>query len=117
MTESLTPGCGLSLVLVFAFVFGQFERGAAQATHDRAVLDLLGRELDAPGLGQAGALGGYPPSAALGWLAWPVTALAALSAAASSGPGCAGLVDQEREPGRVDRGDDVGVGSRRRPAR
>lgn len=51
---------------VGAVFAGLFERGAAQAADDRAVFDLLGRELDAAWLGQARALDRRPPPAPLG---------------------------------------------------
>src|SRR5450755_754227 len=92
------------LVLV---VFGELERGAAQPAHDGPVLDLLGGELDAPGLGLARALGSYPPSAALRWLAWAVLALVLTAAVAGLGGG--GQVNQERQPGGVDRGRHLGI--------
>ena len=47
-----------SLLRVLAV--GRFERGAAQAAHDRPVLNLFRCELDAPGLGEARALDAGP---------------------------------------------------------
>ena len=85
-------------ILPRSAVFGQLERGAAQAAHDRAVLDLLGRELDAPGLGLARALGGHPPPAALLRRAGLAIALV-LTATAAAGAARAGQVGQERQPG------------------
>ena len=69
----------------------------------------LGVELDAPGLGLAGALGGHPPSAALRQRAGPVVALVLAATPAASGAGRAGQVGQEREPGPVDPGGHVGI--------
>src|SRR5947208_1792317 len=48
--------------------------GAAQAADDRAVLDLLGRELDAAWHGQARALDRRPPPAPLGGFARAIVA-------------------------------------------
>jgi hypothetical protein len=60
---------------VSAVFAGFFERGAAQAADDRAVFDLLGRELDAAWLGQARALHRRPPPAPLGGFARTIVAL------------------------------------------
>ena len=91
-------------------VLGQLERGAAQAADDRAVLDLLGRELEAARLGLAGALGSDPPPAALGGFARAVAALVLAAVVRPAGAGRAGQVGQEREPGRVDPGGHLGLG-------
>jgi hypothetical protein len=91
-------------------VLGPLERGEAQAAHDRAILDLLGRELEAAGLGLARARDSNPPPAPLGRLAGPVVALVLADPVCATRPGGAGQVDQEREPGRVDPGHYVGVG-------
>lgn len=62
------------------------------------------------GLGLAGALDGDPATAALGRLAGAVVALVLAAASTAAGAARAGQVGQEREPGRVDPGGNIGVG-------
>lgn len=109
-TAGTAPGgCSPVLPIGFPVIPWELEWGAAQAAHDRAVFDLLGCELDAPGLGLAGTLGGRPPSAALLRRAGLVVALVP-AASTAAGTARAGQVRQEREPGAVDPGRNVGVG-------
>src|SRR5690242_19989820 len=86
-------------------VLGQIELGTAKTAHDRPVLDLFGRELEATRLGLAGALDGDPPPATLGGLALAIVALVL-----AAGTAWASQVNQERQPGGIDPGGNVGPG-------
>ena len=63
------------------------QRGAAQAADDRAVFDLLGRELEAAWLRVARTLDRRPSAAPLGRLARAVVALVLAVARRQGGPG------------------------------
>src|SRR5215472_16588646 len=96
---------GFGLVVV-----GCLERRGAYAADHRAVLDLLGGHVQLAGR-LAGAFDGDAAAAALLRLALVLAVLAVLSPALATlaAAGAEGLVWEEREPGTVDRVDDVGV--------